>query len=266
MAKFWLEDDKVKSDESLDEFDEYQMEQIRWGLEAGMNVSVYADPAFDSNQMVQIFVGLNEGLNVSIYADPLYNSLQMKQLRECLEEGLDVSVYNDPYLEWNKMYDIRCAMESSKLGTSILDFDDNQMEQIRCGLKGGLDISVYADQKYDSDQMFHIRWGLEENLDVSVYADPDIDSEEMNSIRYTMETRIADIVVEDLGQRGISVAPGEVDLRADGIYIDDQKVTTMDDLKTLYPELAFNDLRESLSGQTTDDREVDDEEESLDGE
>ena len=125
---------------------------------------------------------------------------------------------------------------------------------------------MYADLKYNYLQMRAIRLGLEQALDISVYADSDIDSEEMYSIWYTMDTRVSAIVVEDLGKRGISIAPGEVNLQTDGIYVYDQKITTMDDLKALYPELEFNDLRESLSGQTTDDREVDDEEERLDGE
>ena len=125
---------------------------------------------------------------------------------------------------------------------------------------------MYADLKYNYLQMRAIRLGLEQALDISVYADPDIDSEEMHSIWYTMDTRVSAIVVEDPGKRGISIAPGEVNLQTDGIYVYDQKITTMDDLKALYPELEFNDLRESLSGQTTDDREVDDEEERLDGE
>lgn len=216
MAKFWLEDGEVKSDEPLNKFIQYQMEEIRLGLETGLDVSVYADPKYNTLQMAQIRLGRGQGMDVSVYANPKFDGWQMAQIRWGLEEGLDASVYADPRL------------------------DQYQMEQIRLGLGQGLDVSVYADPKFDEKKMF--------------------------GIRCTMESRVMAAAIEDLWKHGRFVDPGEADLRADGIYVDDQKVTTMDDLKVLYPRLEFNDLRESLSGLTTDDREVDAEEESLDGE
>ncbi len=47
-----------------------QMEEIRMGLEAGLDVSLYARPEFDWEQMQEIRLGLEDGLDVSVYAKP----------------------------------------------------------------------------------------------------------------------------------------------------------------------------------------------------
>lgn len=60
MAKFWLEDDKVCSDEDLSVFDDEQMEQIRLGLESRVDVRIYAKPEFDDEQMEQIRIRLEK--------------------------------------------------------------------------------------------------------------------------------------------------------------------------------------------------------------
>lgn len=62
-------------------FDIFQMEQIKWGLKAGVDVDKYADPKFDNFQMVQIKWGLEEGIDVDKYADPRFNWKQMQEIR-----------------------------------------------------------------------------------------------------------------------------------------------------------------------------------------
>lgn len=66
---------------SASEFDKYQMDEIRKGLESGVDVSIYADPKYDGGQMQQIWLGLKSGIDVSVYADPKYDWTQMKQIR-----------------------------------------------------------------------------------------------------------------------------------------------------------------------------------------
>ena len=66
------------------EFDEDQVKQIRKGIEAGLDVSVYAKPEFDRVQMRQIRRGLEAGLDVSVYAKPEFDWGQMKAKREAL--------------------------------------------------------------------------------------------------------------------------------------------------------------------------------------
>jgi len=61
-----------------------QMRQIRFGLEYGLDVSVYADPKYSWQQMDQILAGLEADLDVSAYADPKYDAGQMRVIRNGL--------------------------------------------------------------------------------------------------------------------------------------------------------------------------------------
>ena len=123
--------------ENMGVFNEYQMKQIRKGLESGVDVSVYADPKYNDFQMEQIRLGLENDVDVSVYADPKYDEFQMGEIREGLETGVDVSMYADPKYVWR------------------------QMEEIRLGLENGVDVSMYADPKYVWGQMREIRKSLE---------------------------------------------------------------------------------------------------------
>ncbi len=50
-------------------FDGKQLEEIRKGLEAGVDVSVYAKPEYNWEQMQEIRWGLESGVDVSVYAN-----------------------------------------------------------------------------------------------------------------------------------------------------------------------------------------------------
>ena len=119
-----------------DKFNERQMQQIRFGLEKGLDVSSYAKLEFNEYQMQEIMLGLEGGLNVSIYAKSEFDSYQMNQIMLGLLDDLDISIYAKP------------------------EFDDAQMRQIRFGLKKGLDVSIYAKSEFDDYQMEEIRHGL----------------------------------------------------------------------------------------------------------
>ena len=55
--------------ENLKQYDEDQMEEIRIGMEEGLDVSIYADPEYMPLQMEAIRIGLEKGLDVSKYAN-----------------------------------------------------------------------------------------------------------------------------------------------------------------------------------------------------
>lgn len=114
------------------EFDEDQLQQIREGLEEGLDISWYADPKYYYSEMRYIRFGLEEGLDVSIYADPKFDDGQMYEIFVGLLHGLDVSTYADP------------------------KFNNAQMRMIRYGLEDGIDVSQYADPKYTAGQMERI--------------------------------------------------------------------------------------------------------------
>ena len=87
------------------EFNRWQMEQIRFGLEKGLNVHIYAKPEFDYEQMRQIRIGLEQGLDVNVYAKAEFNNIQMQKIRLSLEKDLDVN-YIKPEFDWRQTQQI----------------------------------------------------------------------------------------------------------------------------------------------------------------
>ena len=68
--------------EWFNQFDKYQQEEIKLGLEDNLNVSLYAKPEYSTEQMKEIRLGLKDNLDVSIYANPDIYWRQMKEIRE----------------------------------------------------------------------------------------------------------------------------------------------------------------------------------------
>ena len=97
----------MKKIEESGKFNNSQKEQISFGLQKGLDISIYAKPEFDSKQMREIRIGLENGLDVSIYAKPEFNWLQMNTIRYGLEKSLDVSVYAKPEFDSKQMREIR---------------------------------------------------------------------------------------------------------------------------------------------------------------
>ena len=166
---------------------EYIVEEINKAIEELVELG-----GFESSQMEQIRLGLEDGLDISMYADPKFNREQMKEIRLGLKEGLDVSKYADPKFDWEQMLEttlgLECGLDVSKYADP--KFNKWQMKQIRLGLKEGLDVSKYADPKFNEWQMKEIREGLKCGLDVSKYADPKFDWEQMLETREGLEKEL----------------------------------------------------------------------------
>ena len=92
------------------DFDGDQLEEIYEGLEAGIDIDVYAKDIYDPLQMGEIKAGLISGVDVEQYTNMEYDSLQMYQIREGLEAGLDVSEYADPNISEEEMKEIRLEL------------------------------------------------------------------------------------------------------------------------------------------------------------
>ena len=65
-------DNLIKTD-WFNQFKEYQKEEILEGLEANIDVSVYAKKEFNVYQMEQIRLGLEKNLDAFIYANSKYS-------------------------------------------------------------------------------------------------------------------------------------------------------------------------------------------------
>lgn len=144
-------------------FDEKQQTQIRLGINAEIDVDIYAKPKYTAEQMQEILLGLTSGVDVSIYAKPEFDSEQMKQIRWGLEDQQDVSVYAKP------------------------EFNSEQMGQIRMSDEAGINLGKYADPKFNAEQMKEISKGIKSGIDFKSYAKPEITAKQMREKRQNLE-------------------------------------------------------------------------------
>ena len=92
--------------EWIDQFDEFQQEQITEGIEDNLDVSIYAKTDFDEYQMKEIRLGLLHNVDVSEYANPEYFWQHMEIIRERLEREKneqDIQQFNNRKLNKDRM-------------------------------------------------------------------------------------------------------------------------------------------------------------------
>ena len=132
-------DEVMKKIKESGKFNYSQKEQISFGLQKGLDISIYAKPEFKGSQMEQIRFGLEKGLNVSIYAKPEFDYEQMRQIRIGLEQGLDVNAYAKAEFNSIQMQEIRLNLEKD-LDVNYIkpEFDWRQTPQISTDLGGDL--------------------------------------------------------------------------------------------------------------------------------
>lgn len=84
----------ITIDGKTHQYNWYQAKQIYLGLQAGIDVSIYADPEFEFDQMKEIKDGLVNRVDARLYADPKLSADEMYHMRDSLEDN-DSSEY--PY-------------------------------------------------------------------------------------------------------------------------------------------------------------------------
>lgn len=154
-------------------FDVLQLEQIRMGLESGVNVEMYLDPQKSWLEMEEIRISMETGFDMKEYIEQGFDWMQCNEIREGIQKGLDVKWYTDIHYLAPQMKEIRKGMER---GVDVglyanSQFDWFQMKEIRKGLEQKLDVSVYAKTSYKHTTMRAIRKGLTEEIDLVKYAE-----------------------------------------------------------------------------------------------
>lgn len=69
---------------------------------------------FNESKKEEIRLGIENGIDVSIYAKPEFDELQIIQILEGLENNVDVTPYLNPGIDWKEMKRIRLKLESNK--------------------------------------------------------------------------------------------------------------------------------------------------------
>ena len=197
FTKDQVEEIKLGLEEGLDieiyedkDFFALQMKEIRLGLMSEVPVEIYARKDFDWFQMEEIRLGLEDKLNVRLYAYPKVSFDTMRQLRLALKEGINLSKYLS--LPAGTLRELR---KSIKSGVNIAPFieegyDEEQLEQIRICLEKKINIKQYINNELRGSSIEQIRLGLEKGLDVKHYASLDYEWRQMREIRRGMEHQV----------------------------------------------------------------------------
>lgn len=199
-------------------FDVPQLEQIRKGLESGVDVSVYLDPkmswlemeeirismesgfpiqkyiakGFDRLQCIEIREGIQTGVDVSWYLDVDYLASQMKEIRKGLQNNVKVKLYADPEFDWFQMREIRKGLEE-KLDASVYakaSYKHTTMRAIREGLKAGINLIPYAEKGCTGRVLQEISRGIKMNYNISEYLEEGYDAEQLQQINYAHEAGV----------------------------------------------------------------------------
>lgn len=193
-----------------------QIAEIEEGLDAGLDVTSYAQKEFFAIQMRQIRLGMLESLPVQEYARPEYDWFQMGEIRKGLKSGVDTAVYAKPEIPYDKMRQLRKGLKDGidlsayvQLEAGILrqlrkallskvnivsyikeGYDTEQLEEIRIGLEKGLNLQPFLCKGFRGASIREICLGLDQGIDVSVYAKIEYNWQQMNEIRLGMEERV----------------------------------------------------------------------------
>lgn len=195
-------------------FDRDQIAEIMDGVNAGLDVSVYAKKDFFAIQMRQIKLGMLENLSVDEYTDPAYDWFQMEEIRKGLSKKVDISLYAFPNIPYDKMREIRKGLEAGINLSGYLQLSAGVLKELREALLASVDIVEYIGEGYEAEQLVQIRQamlkdldirpyltqefrgisireicdGLEKGLDVSVYAKIEYSWQQMRELRLGMES------------------------------------------------------------------------------
>lgn len=199
-------------------FNVLQLEQIRKGLESGIDVTAYLDPekswlemqetrisiesgfqmqkyvqqGFDWLQCIEIREGIQAGVDVSRYMDVNYLAPQMREIRKGLQRGVDVSLYADPAFDWFQMREIRKGLEE-KIDASVYAkkaFEHGTMRVIRKSLREGIDLVSFAEQGHPGKVLQELRRGIQMNYNIGEYLKEGYDADQLHQINYAYEKSI----------------------------------------------------------------------------
>lgn len=167
-----------------------QINEIEQGLDAGLDVSIYAKTCFLAIQMRQIRKALMENLPIKEYAIPEYDWFQLEEIREGLRSYIDVKKYASPDIPYDKMRQIRKGLEHGVDLSKYIDLDAGVIRQLRKSMISQVDIRVYVNEGYDQEQLAEIRQALEDGLDIHQYLKKEFRGVSLQQIREGLKEKL----------------------------------------------------------------------------
>ena len=127
--------------------------------ELELKVKSYEEQGFNDWQLYEIRKGLEDEVDVSKYANPKFSDEKMAEIRKELA---------NENLEKNQVLEKEKAHINKDVNINFDSFDIGQQKQIEWGLESGIDVKKYADPKLNSYQMQAKRWKLEKQKEAKL--------------------------------------------------------------------------------------------------
>lgn len=168
---------------NFEDYDFFQQEEIRKGLEKNIDVSIYAKPELPYNIMHQLRKALENGNDLTPYIS--YGAGVLHELRKALKSGISLISYVQEGYDSDQLFAIRHALEKK---IDIIPYLNSSyhgacITQIAIGLEHRIDVTPYAKPDYTWRKMKEIRLGIEQRLDISNYCNPLYSCWQMHEIR-----------------------------------------------------------------------------------
>lgn len=164
-----------------------QLDEIEFGMDDGIDVSVYKNKAYFALQMRELRLGLRARLPVAVYANPGYDWFQMKEIRLGLAAGVDVSVYAKKEIPYDIMRQLREGLQDGINLSGFVKMNAGILKELRLAWKSGVSIEEYIQKGYDTGQLHEIRLALEEHLRIEPYLSPEYRGASIAEIRKGLE-------------------------------------------------------------------------------
>ncbi|MBR5406718.1 MAG: DUF342 domain-containing protein [Lachnospiraceae bacterium] len=168
-------------------FTKDQVEEIKLGLEEGLDIEPYEDKDFFALQMREIRLGLMKELPVEVYARKDFDWFQMEQIRLGLEEGLNVRLYAYPRVSFDTMRQLRLALSDGINLSKYLSLSSGILRELRKAIKAGVDLAPYIEDRYDAEQLEQIRICLEKKINIKPYITNELRGSSIEQIRLGLE-------------------------------------------------------------------------------
>lgn len=168
-------------------FTKDQVEEIKLGLEEGLDTEPYEDKGFFALQMREIRLGMMSDLPYEIYARKDFDWFQMEEIRLGLEAKLNVRLYAYPRVPFDTMRQLRLALADGINLAKYVSLPAGTLKELRKAIKSGVDLAPYIEDHYDEEQLEQIRICLEKKINIKPYINPELRGSSIEQIRLGLE-------------------------------------------------------------------------------
>ncbi|MBQ7200797.1 MAG: hypothetical protein IJS24_05430, partial [Eubacterium sp.] len=136
-------------------FDWMQCEEIRKGMEDGVDVAKFKNVRFSAPQMREIRLGLGANFDVSLYARPELDANQMREIRHGIDSGVSMVAYANPRLKPLTIRALALGKQNNVDGMVAVakGYQGKIVLEYVRGKIAGIDLMEYMERGFDADQL-----------------------------------------------------------------------------------------------------------------